>query len=285
MDKNKIEFIVFKFFVNLVCFLGRRKSMKLAEFLGAFFYYIIPVRKEVVKKNLSIAFPELSKNEAEKLAKRNYVHILKTFFDTFLLSSVSKEEVTEILKIGNIRLLREEFEKGGGVVLLTGHFGNWELGAVGIGVAMNEEINVLTKPQRNPLVSKWMDNVRERFGNKVSNLGAGVRELFKTLRSGGMIGIVGDQRGPREGMRIKIFGKDTAVYSGFAALIAKSKAPVVIALAPREEDDSYSLEFIKMNYKPDDDAEKIAQKYMSILEEYIRNYPEQWFWMHNIWKY
>lgn len=259
--------------------------MKLAELLGTFFYRFIPIRKDVVKKNLSIAFPELNSNEMDLLAKRNYVHILKTFFDTFLLSSITKEEVLQILKINNLELLKKEYEKNKGVVLLTGHFGNWELGAVGIGIAMGETINVLTKQQRNPLVSQWMDELRERFGNKVSNLGAGVRELFKTIRSSGMIGIVGDQRGPREGMRIEIFGKDTAIYSGFAALISKSKSPVVIALAPREKDDSYSLDFIKMEYSPENGAEEIAQKYMQILENYIRNYPEQWFWMHNIWKY
>jgi len=287
LDKNKLEFILFKFFVNLVQLLGRKKSMKVAEVLALFFYYFIPIRKKVVHKNLSIAFPNKSKEEINNLAKQNYIHILKTFFDTFLLPSLTKEDIFSFTKFEGAEKLKEEYSRGKGVVLLTGHFGNWELGAIAIGLIMEQSINVLSKQQRNPYVSKWMDDTREKFGNKVSNLGSGVRELFKTLKSGGMIGIVGDQRGPKEGLRVKIFNHNTAVYSGFASIIAKSKSPVVIALAPRLEDDSYKIDFIKMEYPEEAEniIEKITQSYFDILQSYIEKYPEQWFWMHNIWKY
>lgn len=287
MNKNKIEFILFKFFVKVVHFLGRRKSLRLAEILGNFFFTFIPIRKKVVLKNLSAAFPEKSSKEIEQIARLNYIHFLKTFFDTFLIPKLSREEIMKYVEVNGLEKLKEAYSQGKGVVLLTGHFGNWELGAVTVGLGIGEPINVLTKQQRNPYVTEWMDNVRQHFGNKVSNLGTGVRKLYKTLKDGGIIGIVGDQRGPKESMRVKIFDRQTAFYTGFASIIAKSKAPVIIVLMPRHNDDTYRLEILNMDYMPEDPNAvfNITQEYASILESYIRKYPEQWFWMHNIWKY
>lgn len=285
--KNRIEFILFKFFVKLTHWLGRKKSLRLAEILGKFFYNYIPIRKDVVLKNLSLAFPEKSAAEIDRLAGLNYVHFLKTFFDVFLMDKFDEERLMTNINVVGLELLREEYNKGNGVIILTGHFGNWEVGAVATGIASGVSINVLTKQQRNPYVTEWMDNLRQKFGNRVSNLGTGVRSLFKTLKEGGMIGIVGDQRGPKESERIAIFGQPTAFYNGFASIIAKSASPVVVAIMSRQPDDSYVLEFQKMEYSTEGENPvlNIVQQYATILEKYIRKYPEQWFWMHNIWKY
>jgi len=287
LDKNRLEFILFKFFVNLVQFIGRKKALLLAAALGNFFYYFIPIRKAVVKSNLQKAFPDKSKKQIDKIAKLNYVNFLKTMFDIFLIRKMTKEEILEIVDINGIEKLESLYAKGEGLVILTGHFGNWELGAVTLGFKMIDGVNVLTKPQRNPFVSEWMDNMRSAFGNRITNLGTGIRDLYKTLKQGGIIGIVGDQRGPREGTRVNLFNQPTAIYSGFAAIIAKSKSPVAVALIPRQSNDKYQIDLIDLDYNAESSEAiiEITQKYISILESYIRLYPDQWFWMHKIWKY
>ncbi len=243
------------------------------------------MRKDVVIKNLKLAFPEKSGEEIIRLAEENYVNILKTFFDTFLVNSYSPEDILSFTNFIGFEKLESAYGKGKGVVLLTGHFGNWELGALAIGIKANLPINVLTKQQRNPYVTKWMDTNRAKYGNQVTNLGSAVKNLIRTIYSGGVIGIVGDQRGPKEGMRIKLFNRDTAVHSGFAVIVSKSKAPAFVVLAVRNPDETYTIEFNELNYDENDDTKSLAQKYFDILEGYIKEYPSQWFWMHNIWKY
>ncbi len=129
--------------------------------------------------------------------------------------------------------------------------------------------------------------MRSTFGNKVTNLGTGIRDLYKTLKQRGAIGIVGDQRGPKEGARVNLFNQPTAIYSGFAAIIAKSKSPVAVALIPRQNNDKYQVDLFDFTYNAESPEAiiEITQKYISILESHIRLYPEQWFWMHKIWKY
>jgi KDO2-lipid IV(A) lauroyltransferase len=105
-----------------------------------------------------------------------------------------------------------------------------------------------------------------------------------------MVGIVGDQRGTRDGVKIQFFGQDTYTFPGTAAMALRTGCPVIVILCPRQSDGTYKsvVQEIKHSTFKGNEEEKIRQfnqKYMTILENCIKEYPEQWFWMHNIWKY
>ena len=291
MDKNKIEFAGWIFFTKVVHIIGVKRIPILAKILAKIFFYFIPIRKNTVISNLTKAFPEKSKREIKKIAYNNFVSMGITFMEIMAFQQMDEEQVISLSDIDNIELAQSKVNTGKGSILLTAHLGNWELGALTMGLVLEKRINVLVKKQRNKLVADWMSEIRERFNNKEIPLGASVRELYKTLISGGVVGIVGDQRGKKEdGIVVQFFNQPTVTFQGFAALAIKNRVPIVVVLNIRKSSGKYVFDIEEINYEnlpeslPDQIVE-LNQRYMTILENKIREAPEQWLWMHNIWKY
>ncbi len=291
LDKNKIEFSIWKFFIKVVQTIGSERIPKLAKFLAVTFFYLIPVRKSVVISNLKKAFPEKSSKEINKLAYFNFVSVGITFMEIMAFEKMDDVEILKLSTINNLNIIKQGVDDRKGIILLTAHMGNWELGALTMGLVLNTPINVLVKKQRNKLVADWMNALREKFSNKEIPLGVSVRELYKTLLNGGVVGIVGDQRGKKEnGVIVDFFNQPTVTFQGFASLAIKNKVPIFVVLNKRIASGKYVFDIKEINYnglpeKYEDKLMELNQRYMSILESKIREAPEQWLWMHKIWKY
>lgn len=291
IDKNKIEFACWKFFTKIVHIIGVKRIPILAKILAKIFFHFIPIRKSTVISNLTKAFPEKSKSEIKKIAYNNFVSIGITFMEIMAFQKMDEEQVLSLSDINNLELAQSKVNAGKGSILLTAHLGNWELGALTMGIALNKRINVLVKKQRNRLVADWMSEIRERFNNKEVPLGASIRELYKTLINGGVVGIVGDQRGTKkDGIVVQFFNQPTITFQGFSVLAIKKRVPIVVVLNIRNPSGKYIFQIEEINYdnlpeKLPDQLQELNQRYMTILENKIREAPEQWLWMHNIWKY
>jgi len=290
MDKNKLEFFFWRLLDNLINFFGIKRVPLFARVISGLFFYLIPIRKGMVIKNLTIAFPEKSEDEIKKLARKNYYCITVTFMELLILSRASQDDIMNMVESGSLEESRKRIKENKGLIYVTGHFGNWELAALYAGLYSNISLHVLVKKQRNPYVAEWMTKLRERFGNKEITLGVSVKELYKTLASGGTIAIVGDQRGPKDGIRVNYFNQPTMTFQGFSVLSLKRKVPVFVAFFIRNSVGKYRIKITEMSYDnlPGNNSEAIQelnQRYMTLLEEAVREAPEQWLWMHNIWKY
>ena len=289
--KHRIEYSVFIIITNFVKLLGVNRIDIVSGVVATFVFYFLPIRKKIVLKNLSIAFPEKTSDEIKTIAFRNYKSFAKTFLEIPLIPGLSRQFILDNMDVSRLVQLKESLKPGtNGLILLTAHFGNWELGAVAMGLWLNTSISVLAKEQKNVLVSKKMKFIREIYGNKEVLLGASVRELYKTLKNGGTIGVVADQRAPKNSMRVNFFGRSTAAFPGAASLALKLKPPLFVILFRRLENGKYVAEAEEIDYanlpeKEDSALVELTQRYFNILEKYIRMSPEQWFWMHNIWKH
>ena len=290
MLKNRTEYAAFLFLGGLFRLLGITLSRKLALLLGSLFYYAVPIRKQVVIDNLRTAFPQKDEKEIKVLAKTAYRNFSLTFAELLMLSSFKEEDIKRVVDIsGAEEVFKKYFGAGKPFFILTGHFGNWELFAV-LPLLYHKTLYAMAKGMRNNYVSDWINKSREKFGVKVVLLGASIRELYKVLKDNGAVLSVGDQRGPKEGVRVNFFGKSTAAFSGTAALALKTNAPIIMAFNIRQKNLNYKTICTELKY--DDltgsDEEKIqavCQRYFTHLESVIKEYPEQWFWMHKIWKY
>jgi Kdo2-lipid IVA lauroyltransferase/acyltransferase len=288
--QNKVEYILFITLIRFFNLFGIEKARIFAKPLAFVFFNFIPIRKAIVINNLKIAFPNLTIKEIHKLAFQCYCSISITLFEILCIPSLPVEKLKTLMDCPDLGLIKKFYDKGNGLIFLTAHFGNWELGATSMGAQLNIPIHVVVKDQRNPYVSQWLNMMRKKFGNKVTALGVSIKNIYAELKKKNMLGIVGDQRGPRDGMRIKFFNKSTAIYAGTASLSVKTGAPIAVAFIARQPDYRYKVfvEIIEPGLLPGSEEEKILeinQRYFSILESYIRKYPDQWFWMHNIWKY
>jgi Kdo2-lipid IVA lauroyltransferase/acyltransferase len=288
--KNKIEYYAFVLLAGLFRIIGVAGSGKLAGLLGRLFFYIVPIRKKTVFENLRIAFPQKSEKEIIILAKKVYQNFSLTFAELLLMHFVSEEELLEILDFSESdELLKKYFSKDYPFFLLSGHFGNWELSAI-LPKIYGRKIYAMAKPMRNPFVSDWVNKSRERFGIKVVLLGPSIREIYKLLKENGIVLTIADQRGPSDGVRVNWFNTPTAVFNGTAVLALKTSASILMIFFARQNNMNYKVVVKELVYSDitGNDEEKIqiiCQRYFSFLEEMIKEYPDQWFWMHKIWKY
>jgi KDO2-lipid IV(A) lauroyltransferase len=288
--QNLIEYFLFILLVRFFQLFGLEKARLFSKPLAFIFFNVIPIRKSTVIENLKKAFPEYSEKKIHKIAFNCYNSFTIVLIEIICLPRIKKEKLKLLMDCPQIQLLLDANSKGKGMIVLTAHFGNWEIGAASIGVHLGLPLHVVAKDQRNPYITNWLNRMREKSGNTVTPLGVSIKNVYKELKNRNVLGIVGDQRGPREGMRINFFNKMTAIYSGTALMAVKTGSPVAVGITVRQPDFKYKVFFEiiepeNLNGTDEDKAFKINQKYFSILESYIRQYPEQWFWMHKIWKY
>jgi len=288
--KNILEYILF-LFLSFVCqIIGLRLSRKFSSLISFFFFYILPIRKDVVLDNLKHAYPDLSSKEIKDIAYGSYKNFAITLVEILYLPRITKEQIKKAFDFTNFDLIeKKELEKNG-VILLTAHFGNWEYGAISVGVHLNKKFSVVVKSQRNPYVNDWMNKARTRWNNEVVPLGVSIRNVYSVLLNKGIIGIVADQRGPEESIKLEFFGRKTSVYTGPAILSLKMNSPLIYGVSVRQPDYSYKMDFVEISREnlPDEYDEKIrviSERMLKQLEESIREHPEQWLWMHKRWKH
>ncbi|MFA6599002.1 MAG: lysophospholipid acyltransferase family protein [Ignavibacteriaceae bacterium] len=288
--KNKLEYFLFYSLSKFFCLLGIDAARKFALPFALLFYYFIPIRKEVVKKNLSLAFPHFSNTEIAKTTFACYKSLAITLIEILCLPILKKSDVEKYFNMENISLLEKKYSENKGVILLISHSANWEYAALAVSQKMGFPFGVIMKEQRNTLVSEWMVKNRGKWGNRMITLGITVRNFYKELLDKNIVLLAADQRAPKESQRVLFFGRLSTCFSGPASLAIKTGAPIVYALMKREKDLSYSIRFeeVSMENLPHSEDEKvleISKRHTAILEEAIRTAPEQWLWMHDRWKF
>lgn len=287
---HKIVFVLFQLFSGVFKLFGLRATRLAARFLGTFCYYFIPIRKKVVFENLEIAFPQKSRQELKIIARRTYQNILTTFFELIYFPYTTRNEMKLLLSEANMNEAEMLLKENKGLVFWTGHFGSWEVGAASAAIHLGKPFNVLAKKQSNAVMNELLVRAREVHGNKMIWLGASVRHLIEVLKNGGIVGVVGDQRGPADSPRVYFFGKPTPFYTGTATIISRTNCNAIFGVVVRQNDGNYKCEFEKLEVEtlpidPKEKVKEINQRYANFLEKNIRQYPDQYFWMHKIWKY
>lgn len=288
--KNFFEYILFLSFSFFCRIFGLRLSRKFASVIGFIFFYFIPIRRKVVIDNLQNAFPELTENEIKKLAYNNFKNFALTLVEILILPGLDDKDLKNIVSFDEIEKLKQLYDLGNGVILLSAHFGNWEYGALSIALNIEKKIFVVAKAQRNTQVNNWIDKQREKCGNEVIPLGISIRNVYSALKEKKIVALVADQRGPAESIKLEFFGRKTSVYTGPAVLSLKTNSPIIYGLTIRQKDLSYKAVFKEISREnlPDNNDEKVkvlSERILIYLENVIREYPEQWFWMHKRWKH
>ncbi len=287
--RNYIEFAIFKFFVLIARLLPFRVLQKFGKFFGIFAYYFIPYRKKVALDNLRNSFPEKSEREIKEILKMTYVNFFITLFEFVSFPKLRADDFKKFVKFENIECVRESLSLGNGLILMSGHFGNWELSAIVSGLEIGKPLNVIVKTQRNKLVDAEINKWRCWFGNRVIPMEKAFRESLKILSSGGIVALLADQSAPREGLYINFMGRPAATFAGPAVMSLKSKAPIVMGFAIRDKNFNYRIVFERLNFEFSSENEeevlKLTRLHTSMLEKYIRFYPDHWLWFHRRWKH
>mgnify|MGYP000866162595 CR=1 FL=1 len=289
-NKDRIEFFFFINLTRLLKILGLKGTRKFARFIGTLIYFFIPIRKETVLNNLRIAFPQKTEKEIKKICRNNYINISITFLELMLFPYLEIEHVKQQVKFSDLEIIKETLKEGKGLILLTGHFGNWELLVLAVSANIKMNYNILVKPQRNKYITEWLKETRHKGNINIIPLGISVKEVFKALQKNEVVGIAGDQRGHVDSRRYNFFDHPTALYTGPASIALKTSSPVIMVFYKRTKEDKYICHVEKLNTKDlpenyEDQVVVLTERYMKTLEKVVAENPEQYFWMHKLWKY
>jgi len=284
-----LEYVLAGGFYYAVRLMPYSAAMRLGGLLGVLAYRIDGRHRGITEEALSTSFPEKSPEEISAIGRtvfRNLGYLAVEFICSDRLAKKPLEEVFEFVNYGSFV---EAYDKGKGVLLLTGHLGSWELMAVAQSIK-NPKLTIVVRPLDNPYLEDAVSRVRTRFGNRLINKNKGMREILRALGRGESIGILLDQSvAKKEGVFVDFFGRPACTNIGLALIAARTKAPVIPAFTRRVS--MYRHEIIIGEELPlidtgDRDADILAntQAYTKVIEDFIRKYPDQWFWMHRRWK-
>lgn len=288
--QNILEYILFLILAGIVRLFGINVSRRLSIIIALFFFYVIPIRKQVTLANLRKAFPDLNDKKIRKIAFGSYKNFSITLVEILAIPSMTREQIEKAIDCPERNIVKKRFEENNGLIVLSGHFGNWEYIALSVSAQINIPFHVVVKSQRNPFVNDFLNRCRTRWINKVIPLGASIRQVYAELSSKHIVAMVADQRGPENGMRVNFFGMSSSIYPGPAQLALKTRAPILFGITVRQSDYSYKgyLHEISFTDLPEDkemQIQEVSRRHIELLEFYIRKHPEHWLWMHNIWKY
>ncbi len=265
---------------------------KFARSLGTFFYRHIPIRKDVALANLRLCFPEKSWEELDGILARSYVNIATVFFEFLYFPKLTRETLKKIVRFkDNIQdVVKASFERGNGIVMISGHFSNWELAALSFGDFTGKSLAIIVHPFHNKSVDKLANAYRSLLGNSTIPMGNSIRQIISTLRANGIAALLADQSASKESGTARFFGIDVPTFQGPATFALRTGATVIAGFIVRAGDGNYDFRFHEIGYgdldvESEQSVRELTQRHVSLLEKYIREYPEMWLWFHKRFKH
>jgi Kdo2-lipid IVA lauroyltransferase/acyltransferase len=240
--------------------------------------------------NLWLAFPEVPEAERERILRSVYRNLGALLAEFCLMPGYSSETASRFIRYEGLENYLAARERGKGVLVLTGHLGAWELSSFYHSL-MGMPMGMVIRRLDNPLVDEFVNEIRCRHGNRVIHKDDFARGLIASMRAGETVGILMDTNmTPPQGVFVPFFGVQACTASGMARIALKTGAAVVPGFLLWEESEKkYVLRFGKeLEVVHSGDAERDAvtntAAFPAAIEGMIRQYPEQWLWMHRRWK-
>ncbi len=274
--------------VRVLLGLLRRAPRPVAESVAASFVRLldkaVPKLRRAARINLSFAMPERSVEEREGIIDGVFRTTARVLVAFAKFPDINARNVHDWIRYEGLEHYQCAKMRGRGVLVATAHLGNWELSAF-THALMTETMGVMVRPLDNPKVDALVESRRRHSGNKVLGKKDTARLLIRSLHANEAVGVLIDQNTlPAEGVFIDFFGEKACASSAFAKLAAHTGAAVIPGFAFWEEQEQkYVLRF----YPPipmSGDAAADTQNIHSFFESVIRQYPDQWMWIHRRWK-
>lgn len=270
--------------------LSLRRAGGIGERIGSFGYRPLGIRRAVVERQVRAAFPALADAEVLRIARASYEHLGRTTIETALLPAYSREQVLAMFdRIEGADVLARARARGKGVLLVSGHLGNWELAGAFV-AASGVPIEAVARGMENPLFDRYITRTRNSLGMSVIHDAEAVRRVPRAMREGHAVAMLVDQGAAGLASSwVPFFGRYAKTPRGPAVFALRLAAPVVFATALRQPSGRYVMHYEEVPVNPTGDREadvdRIVADYTATLERWIRRAPEQYFWHHRRWKH
>lgn len=261
-----------------------------SRLIGDFIYRVNRRSRERAIGNVRRSFPGIDDARAVFLARASLRSLIMLGVDViFTARLVHLDTWHRYIRLDNFREVVDLLVRRKGLIMLTGHYGNWEI--LGYVLAtLGFETTSVARPLDNPYVNDWLLGVRERMGQKIIDKKGATTEIAPVLESGGTIGFIADQNAGSKGIFVDFFGRKASTYKSIGLLAMQYKVPIVVGYARRlggrfqfqvgVQDIIYPADW----QDEDDPLRYITQRYSKGIEEFVRADPTQYLWVHRRWK-
>jgi Kdo2-lipid IVA lauroyltransferase/acyltransferase len=257
--------------------------------LAGAFYQLSRKHRLIAIHNLLRAFPEKPIREIVTIAKRSYSSFALVVAEFAEIPYLDKDNLSQRIAIEGLEHYREACNEGKGVLLFGAHFGDWEIGNAALAIT-TQPFAFLYRILDSPFLEENITIVRSSYGNISLSKENAMRPVIRLLKKGITINMLIDQNVAwYDGVFVSFFGREACTTSGLALLALHTNAPVLPFFTRRLPDGKYVLEIgpkveITRSTSRTNDVLINTQNFTKIIEEKIRQYPEQWFWVHQRWK-
>ncbi|MGI8642194.1 MAG: lysophospholipid acyltransferase family protein [Pyrinomonadaceae bacterium] len=287
--QNKSELFAVRSLLGAIGALPLKSSMKIGKNAGKFIGARFAKLHKIARRNLDIAFPDLAESEKEKIVRGTFESLGRHLGFVSHFEDFTPERVREIVEVVGKEHFDKAHESGKGIIFFTGHFGSWEVFNL-LPPAFGHKMNILVRRIDNPLVENFVDKMRTRLGCDTLDKKQSARQMFRVLENGEILGILADLNvQEKEGVFVNFFGVPASTTTSIAKLALKTNAIVLPAFAVWDEEKQKYVVHLEspVNYEKsansEEDVKVLTQKITNVVEKYVRQYPEQWLWIHKRW--
>lgn len=270
-----ISYYLYKFAFFLSNKLPLKMAYSVAAFLTLLKYYVSPRDRRAVCSNLKKINPQATKREIRRMARSVFMNFGLYLVEFFRMKKDEMAEIDKKVTILGLEHIDRALAGGKGVIVLSAHVGNWELG----GVLMSQKgypVIGVALPHKHRKVNDLFNKQRETLGMVVvPSLGVAIRKIYQALRENKIVALVGDRDFANSGLRLPFLGDHKVIPRGPAVLALRTGAPIIAGFVVRQPDNTFVLEF-RPPLDADGSEDNLIRRYASMIEDLIRKHPDQW---------
>jgi len=276
------------FFLYLLSLLPLSVLHFFARLLYYPLYYIVGYRKKVVRENLQKSFPEKSIEEIISIEKSFYKYLADLIFEIIKLNTISEAELRKRVKFNGLAQIEAYFGKGESVLACTGHYGNWELCMLALGLNLSATEYVIYKPLASEVFENWFQKLRTRFGNEFVPMRQTLRKVIATKDQPTMFCFAADQTPVKEETQYTLqwLNQPTAVLLGLEKIAIQTNRPIFYFDIIKVKRGYYEVDVLPLCLEPKaTEGHEITDKLFEFLKNTIQAKPDFWLWSHKRWKF
>lgn len=287
--RHGLEFALHRGVTGLLVLLPEGVALRLGAALGWVVGTVLRVRRRVVDEHLAFAFPERDARWRARVARASYAHLGREAVAVFRLARMDAQALVARTTVEGFDAFQAALAEGRGLILVSGHVGNWEVGGASY-AARGLAVDAVVKGMANRRFDQDLVASRARLGVRVVEISQAAREVPRGLREGHVVGFIADQDAREHGVFVPFLGRSASTFRGPALFALRTGAPIFVGACLREPGwpQRYRIVAERLPVEPsgdlEDDVLRLTRAHTRVLEAAVRQAPEQYFWQHKRWK-
>ncbi|MDI6739782.1 MAG: lysophospholipid acyltransferase family protein [Candidatus Edwardsbacteria bacterium] len=255
--------------------------------LGSFGYFL-GMRKNVALENLRQSFPEKPEIERTGIAEALYRNLGKNLIELLRFKNRTPSDIRATVAFDGEEHFKTVLARGRGAILVSGHFGNWEMYAAAIASA-GYPFSVVVYPQHNVWVDGMLNRLRQDKGIEIIYKRNAAKDVLRALKANRLVTMLSDQDAGSDGVFVEFFGRPASTTRGPALFACKTGVPIITGVIVREPDGKHRgiinpPLYADQSADREQEIKRLTQQFTAILEGFVRQYSDHWYWVHKRWK-